>query len=255
MFTIKQALNRASAFTLIELLVVIAIVAILATLLFPTLSAAKGKARRTICVNNLQQVNLGARMYADDSNDKAPNAGGGTFRSYKDIIKAYVGLHGAPSPQDKIFACPADTFFYSERDGFTFVPHGHHEQTNYYFSSYTFNGLNLIPADWSGVHHVGALPGIGGRSLASIKQPERTLLIFEAAALSPYSWHNPKRPLNAKNSTFNNSQNVAGFVDGHASYIRIYWNSAISYPGPGHWGSAACYYDPPAEYDYKWSDD
>ena len=60
------------AFTLVELLVVIAIIAILAALLLPALSAAKAKAQRIACVNNLKQINLMFQMYTDDNQDRFP---------------------------------------------------------------------------------------------------------------------------------------------------------------------------------------
>jgi prepilin-type N-terminal cleavage/methylation domain-containing protein len=61
-----------AAFTLIELLVVIAIIAILSALLFPALASSKDRAKRASCLNNVQQLVLGANIYATDYGDLFP---------------------------------------------------------------------------------------------------------------------------------------------------------------------------------------
>ena len=227
---------------------VIAIIAILAALLLPVLSSAKNRAQRTVCLNNLKQINFGVRMYADDANDTSPSAQttNRIVNYYKTLVQSYVSLKGLSSPQDKLFACPADTFRYWTSGGVVmFSPTGRHESPYANYSSYAFNGINKEETNSS---VKGLILGIAGQKLSGIKHSDKTVLVTEHSSFFPYSWHQPKKPISDPNSCFfNNAKNMVSFVDGHVSYIKTYWN--------GQAGSLAIFYNPPDGYDYQWSGD
>ncbi len=170
MNTMNQSKNgspRGQGFTLIELLVVIAIIAILAALLLPALAAAKQKAYRAACTNNLKQWGLAVNMYAGDNQNQFPdnttadgahdvnwmaNHLNNTFYpQYLYFNKAGSATTGERSAQDVIY-CPTDQFHraYEVANGtttnligYSYLPGRQANGGNY---NYTYQGVSL--ANW-----------------------------------------------------------------------------------------------------------
>jgi len=237
----KRNFSATRGFTLVELLVVIAIIAVLAALLFPAIGRGKAKALQTPCMNNLRQINISVRMYADDSSDAFPPATNhppASFTAYTVLLKSYVGT-GASPERARLFACPADTFCYTNVGDYVYQ--GLHQQARFYYSSYGFNGGNFS----AGNPPAARWPGIAGRKLTSVREPVKTVLVLEFAGLYPYSWHEPVGAWH-----YNNAKDMVSFVDGHVSFIKMYWDATQPPNRIEAWQ-----YDPPAGYDYKWSGD
>jgi len=77
-------------FTLIELLVVIAIIALLMSMLFPALNRAREQGKRSVCLNNLRNLQLAWIMYADENDDKIINGDTEEYSSDRVRNRAWV---------------------------------------------------------------------------------------------------------------------------------------------------------------------
>jgi len=105
-------------FTLIELLVVISIIAILASLLLPSLSQARDRAKALTCISNLKQVGSNLTSYTMDYNDYFPSpSNSGASPSDYAFLAGLVnaGYYGVVSLNlrntiFKYFRCPKDVF-------------------------------------------------------------------------------------------------------------------------------------------------
>jgi hypothetical protein len=102
----------------VSILTTVFLVAVLAGMMLPAFAKAKDRAQSIHCINNLKQVALGARLYANDRNGKFP----AEFLEMKEHL-------GSPA----VLICPADeklssaqdeTQFSAERISYTLVTPG-----------------------------------------------------------------------------------------------------------------------------------
>ena len=243
--------------SLLELLLVVSSIAILATLILAGMNVTKSRSRRIICLNNIRQIGLGLRLYIDDFSDqtpKTPSTKANPFLSYygyKQLVESYFGISDDPSPQNELFACPSDTFYYGVSNGIKVrITQSLHSQPFTDFLSYGFNAGNVD----TNINRFGvdsSLLGISGRTLSSIKSPARTVFLLEAPASGPFSWHHPRRTLDRQNERFNDAMNMLSFVDGHVSYLKIYWSDTTTNGA----SLSAMHENPPAAYGYQWHGD
>jgi prepilin-type N-terminal cleavage/methylation domain-containing protein len=232
----RNSSHITSGFTLIELLVVIAIIVILAAMLLPVLARARSSAHRVTCTSNARQINLATRMYADDHRDFIPYANKLSF-GYKESVKPYLGQSSASSVNDKVFVCPGDDFDLNGpiADWFLQEPGGRsfHRQVWTRFSSYAFNAES---------RGTGGDFGMAQKVFSSVREPSKTVLLGEISGFAGLSTHKRKAKLQ-----FADAQNVMSFVDGHVSFIKMYWNGTPALEG------FPFFYEPKPGYEYRWS--
>ena len=82
-----KSVKKISGFTLVELLVVIAIIALLLSILMPSLRKARDAARRIVCMANLHQMGIGVQVFANDHDNVIP-----TFAATNTLAKE-LGRH------------------------------------------------------------------------------------------------------------------------------------------------------------------
>jgi len=126
---------RGRGFTLIELLVVVAIIALLISILLPSLQRAREQGRTVVCASNQRSLMQALFMYADGNRGMFPTAGL-MHGSGNDVERSWVvQLAAEYGRNEKIVRCPSDTSpFWNDPLP---APDGRYRRTSYANNAYT----------------------------------------------------------------------------------------------------------------------
>jgi prepilin-type N-terminal cleavage/methylation domain-containing protein/prepilin-type processing-associated H-X9-DG protein len=242
-----------TGFTLVELLVVIGIIAILISLLLPSLSKVRSQAMRVKCLSNLQQVGAANLTYANQNKGFLPPRGPrvvagkwkydvlarGPGAGYS-ATSAPTAMFGAsllvPTPyghgpkfleSNDVFFCPSDLV----RAPFRTEPHqwGPHDQSLPVVPPYT--GIVWSMSYWQFYHPDAATLNVPPVPPADPQEPykmENYKLTVKAAAEKMYyadqyiavKWSaSNEASIRKQYQTYHKEGANALYVDGHAKFI------------------------------------
>jgi prepilin-type N-terminal cleavage/methylation domain-containing protein/prepilin-type processing-associated H-X9-DG protein len=231
---LKQGLSNKMLgifFTLIELLVTIAIIAILASMLLPSLNKARGKARMISCLNNMKQISLANNNYSDENNDwfvrsRIPESADGrnwpwvlTTNKYVKQVSGTIAPGGIYLNPAGTFVCPSETAKVPLASNDLFA--GSHFGFNVFLNDTDFGALC-----W--------------QKRGNVKTPSQRIMLGDSAFNAELVPGEPSRMINPNNTEasvpnrHNRNVNLT-YVDGHGDQKKMSDVFLIFVPNGDNW--------------------
>jgi prepilin-type N-terminal cleavage/methylation domain-containing protein/prepilin-type processing-associated H-X9-DG protein len=219
---LRQPISRRvrSGFTLVELLVVIGIIALLISILLPSLSRAREQGKQVKCLSNLRQLGMALVTYTNENKGRYPFHAdiGGMYpedwifwQASRDLKESALYRHvGSSDPE--VFRCPSDDPL--NRPRVLTEPYRYTYTLNYLFAS---NGPRKP-------------------MFATVRNPTAKIVLVEEdeASLDDGNWHpqlvgssvenflairHDRRPTQNGVGFDDESRGNVAFADGHGSLI------------------------------------
>ncbi len=206
--------KTARGFTLIELLVVIAIIAMLVSILLPSLSSAKHLAKLVTCQGNFTGLGRGLQMYVNQGRYCFPGSGEGKYRDGDWLYSEHTGYEDIAEPmKGSLWEFTGDLNFY-------YCPSDDRRPPTY--KSYSMNRGSRGDYIWP-TEGIRSKKYIGGQPVSAVERPESEFGVFyeEMWGNNGCGWyyHQADRPSDRHIRGQDRGSNVA-FLDGHVEYFR-----------------------------------